>query len=103
MNEYLAFGKRVVFTSPSADKLPEGADKILTDGKRGNHDDNYNWLRFSGQELDVVIDLEAVKKVRRIESAYYQLAQWLTVLPKQVQNFVSLDGKKFERVGVVYN
>ena len=104
MNEHLAFGKRAVFTSPSADKLPEGADKILTDGKRGNHDDNYNWLEFSGQqELDVVIDLEEVKKVRRIESAYYQLAFWLRILPRQVEYFVSLDGKTFERVGVIDN
>jgi hypothetical protein len=104
MNEHLAFGKKAVFTSPSADKLPEGADMILTDGKRGNHDDNYNWLEFSGQEdLDVVIDLEAVKKVRRIESAYYQLAFWLRILPRQVEYFVSLDGKNFERVGVIDN
>ncbi len=103
MNEHLAFGKRAVFNSPSADKLPMGADKILTDGKRGNHDDNYNWLAFAGQDLDVVIDLEAVMKVRRIESAYYQLAFWLRILPKQVEYFVSLDGKKFDRVGVIDN
>jgi len=104
MNEHLAFGKKAVFTSPSAEHLPEGADKILTDGKRGNHDDNYNWLEFSGQEdLDVVIDLETVKKVRRIESSYYQLAFWLRILPRQVEYFVSVDGKKFDRVGAINN
>jgi len=75
MNEHLAFGKKAIFKSPSQDRLPEGADKILTDGKRGNHDDNYNWLRFSAQEgLDVVIDLEAVRKYAGSKSAYYQLA-----------------------------
>ena len=104
MNEHLAFGKKVVFISPPADRLPEGADKILTDGKRGNHDDDYNWLALSGQEdLELVIDLETVKKVRRIESAYYQLAFWLRILPKQVEYFVSLDGKHFDRVGVIDN
>jgi hypothetical protein len=104
MNEHLAFGKKAVFKSPSPDRLPEGADRILTDGKRGNHDDNYNWLRFSAQDdLDVVIDLEAVTKVRRIESAYYQLAFWLRILPRQVEYFVSLDGKSFDRVGVINN
>ncbi len=103
MKEHLAYGKKVTFNSPSADKLKEGADRILTDGVRGNHDDSYNWLSFAGQDLDAVIDLDSVKKVRRIESAYYQLGFWLRLLPKQVEYFVSVDGKKYERVGVIDN
>lgn len=101
MKEHLAYGKKATFTSPDVSKLPENAVSILTDGKRGGHDLGYNWLAFSGQNLDVVIDLEEVRKVRHIESAYYQFAFWLRVLPKKVEYFVSTDGKKFDLVATL--
>jgi hypothetical protein len=103
MNEHLAYGKKVVFTSPDPSRLPEGTEKMLTDGVRGSHDHAFNWLNFAGQDLEAVIDLEEVKQVRRIGSAYHQFAFWLGILPKKVEYFVSMDGKKFERVGEIEN
>ena len=38
---------------------------MLTDGKRGSHDYDNNWVIFAGKDLEVVIDLEEVKKVRK--------------------------------------
>lgn len=101
MKEHLAYGKKVTFISPDASKLPENAASMLTDGKRGGHDDGYNWLGFSGQNLEAVVDLEAVQQVRHIESAYYQFAAWLRILPKKVEYFVSKDGKKFDMVATI--
>lgn len=103
MNEHLAYGKKVKFLSPDPARLPATADKILTDGIRGSHDYDYNWLAFSGQDLEVVIDLEEVKKIRRIESAYYQYGFWLRLLPKKVEYFVSENGEHFELAGTVDN
>lgn len=103
MNEHLAYGKKVVFTSPDAGSLPESAGRMLTDGVRGSHDYAYNWLAFPGKNLEVVIDLEEVKEVKRIESAYYQYAFWLRILPKKVEYFVSVDGQHFEQVGDINN
>lgn len=103
MNEHLAYGKNITFLSPDTTKLPENACQMLTDGVRGSHDYAYNWLAFPGQNLEVIIDLEEVKKVRRIESAYYQYAYWLRILPKKVDYYVSEDGKIFEQVGQVLN
>jgi hypothetical protein len=74
---------------------------MLTDGIRGGHDYGYNWLGFSGQDLDVVIDLEEIREVRRIESAYNELSAWSSIFPKQVDYFVSADGKEFEQVGSI--
>lgn len=102
MNEHLAYGKKVRIISPTV--VPtKWDDKMLTDGIRGSHDYDYNWLAFPGANLEVIIDLEAVKKVRRIESAYYQYAFWLRVLPKKVEYFVSLDGENFDQVGALEN
>ena len=103
MNEHLAFGKKVKFLSPDLTRLPETAEKMLTDGIRGSHDYDYNWLAFSGQDLEVVIDLDEIKKVRRIESAYYQYGFWLRLLPTKVEYFLSENGKDFELAGTVDN
>ncbi|MBA4057884.1 MAG: DUF4838 domain-containing protein, partial [Marivirga sp.] len=93
MNEHLAYGKKVQFISPDINTLPPQAKEMLTDGIRGSHDYDYNWLAFPGKDLEVVIDLEQVKQVRRMESAYYQYGFWLRLLPKKVEYFVSEDGQ----------
>jgi len=103
MNEHLAYGKKVTFISPLPEILKEGQDKMLTDGIRGSHDYDYNWLGFPGQNLEVVIDLEAVKKVKLIESAYYQYGFWLRLFPKKVEYFTSVDGVKFDLAATVEN
>ena len=103
MNEHLAFGKKVTFISPDTTTLPPGATRMLTDGIRGSHDYAYNWLAFPGKNLEAVIDLEENAEIQRIESAYYQYAMWLRVLPAKVDYFVSMDGQKFEHLGTVEN
>src|SRR5690606_13596665 len=78
MKEHHAYGKKVKFITPAVDRLPPNQDPtMLTDGKRGSHDYDYNWFSFPGENLEVVIDLEDTKTVRRMESAYYQYAFWL--------------------------
>lgn len=103
MREHLAYGKKVVFISPDSTTLPPNAAKILTDGIRGSHDYAYNWLSFPGRDLEAVIDLGEQKQVHHIESAYYQYAYWLRVLPKKVEYYVSGDGKDYKLVGTVQN
>jgi hypothetical protein len=103
MNEHLAFGKKVTFISPESTKLKNGGDKMLTDGIRGSHDFDYSWLGFSGENLEVVIDLEGVKKVKLVESAYYQYGFWLRLFPKKVEYFTSVDGVNFQLAGAVEN
>jgi hypothetical protein len=104
MKEHHAFGKKVSFVSPAVDRIPPDQDPaILTDGKRGSHDYEYNWFSFPGENLEVVIDMEDTKTVKRIESAYYQYGFWLRLLPKKVEYFVSQDGQHFDLVGAVNN
>lgn len=103
MNEHLAYGKRVTFVSPDTTSLKPVELTMLTDGIRGSHDYDYNWISFPGKDLEVIIDLEQVQTVRRIESAYYQYGFWLRLLPRKVEYFLSEDGKKYERVAEVAN
>ncbi|MDP4221819.1 MAG: DUF4838 domain-containing protein [Bacteroidota bacterium] len=102
-NEHLAYGKEVRFISPDISAIPEEERKILTDGIRGSHDPEYNWLDFQGKDLDVIIDLGEIQLVHHIECAFYQLAAWLSIVPKEVDFLISADGEKFESTGVVKN
>lgn len=104
MNEHLAYRKKAVWISPKAGALRENAAEMLTDGVRGSHDYAYNWLALpGGQNLEVVIDLKQTKKVRRIETAFYQYAFWLRVLPQKVVYSLSTDGKNFKQVAAIDN
>jgi hypothetical protein len=103
MNEHLAYKKPVTFLSPDPARLRPNAGEMLTDGIRGGHDYAYNWLAFSGHNLEVIIDLEEVKEVRRMESAYFQYGYWLRLFPEKVEYFVSEDGEVYDLVGSVSN
>jgi len=103
MNEHLAFGKKVSMISPDTSDINEEKLKMLTDGKRGSHDYDNNWINFAGKDLEVVIDLDKEQKVRKIGSGYYQLGFWLRLLPINVEYYTSMDGKNFEPVGNVVN
>ncbi len=103
MKEHLAYGKKVTFLSPDSLDIPPDARLMLTDGIRGGHDYAYNWLVFRGKDLEVIIDLEEVKQVKRIESAYFQYGYWLRLFPLKVEYFVSEDGENFIEVGEVIN
>ena len=103
MDEHLAHGKKVVFLRPDSLKLPANAGEMLTDGKRGSHDYAYNWLSFGGSDLEAIVDLENETEVQRIETAWYQYAYWLRILPARVEYYTSSDGKTFTLAGTVNN
>ena len=103
MKEGLTFGRTPIFISPDSTSISPEERGMLTDGRRGGHDTDYSWMGCSGKDLDVVIDLGSVKQVKHMESAYYQLAAWYCMLPKEVEYFVSTDGKNYERVGDIVN
>jgi len=102
-NEHLAFGKAVKFLSPDISMIREEEREMLTDGIRGSHDTEYNWLDFHGKDLDVVIDLGEIKKVQHIECAFYQLAMWLSIAPVEVEFYISSDGQNFQNMGTIRN
>ncbi|MEP7374017.1 MAG: DUF4838 domain-containing protein [Chitinophagaceae bacterium] len=103
MKEHLAYGKKIIMISPDTSDINAEKLKMLTDGKRGSHDYDNNWVNFAGKDLEVVIDLNEVKKVRKIGSGYYQLGFWLRLLPTNVEYYTSMDGKNFDLVANIPN
>ena len=103
MNEHLAYGKKIQLISPDTSVIREERRTMLTDGKRGSHDYDNNWVGFSGKNLEAIIDLEQVQQVRKIGSGYYQLGFWLILLPTNVEYYTSVDGKQFQQVANIKN
>jgi hypothetical protein len=103
MKEHLAYKKNVTFISPDTSAIKANAGAMLTDGKRGSSDYGYSWLSCAGKNLEVIIDLEKIQSVRRIESAYYQFAAWLNLFPVKVEYFISENGVDFKQVGNIDN
>ena len=103
MNEHLAYKKKVTLISPDTTAINAVELDMLTDGKRGSHDYDNNWVIFAGKDLEAVIDLGKVEKVRKIGSGYYQLGFWLRLLPASVEYYTSVDGKNFHSVKNIIN
>ena len=103
MNEHLAYGKQVTLISPDTSGINATEQVMLTDGKRGSHDYDNNWVIFPGKNLEAIIDLGNVVKVRKIGSGYYQLGFWLRLLPTSVEYYTSVDGKNFELADHIRN
>jgi hypothetical protein len=102
-NEHLAYNKKVQLISPDPAGIPEEEVLKLTDGIRASNDSRSNWFDFQGKDLDAVIDLGQVQKVQHIECGFYQLAAWLSLVPKRMMFFISEDGKSYKPVGTVEN
>ena len=81
-----------------------GGPKALIDHLRGN--DNFRtgtWQGYYGVDLVATVDLGAPKKINRLAGSFLQEAYSWIWMPREVEYFVSDDGKNFRSVGKVKN
>ncbi len=99
---HLARGKIVDYKNKYENRYSAGGDFGLVDCITGslNIRDGH-WQGFSGNDLDVTIDLGKKEKVSQVKmNAINMVDSWI-VLPKQMEVYISVDGQKFEKVAVV--
>lgn len=96
---HLATGKAIRLTHPPHDKYAGGGSASLLNGVPGS-DERYGdmeWLGFSGQDFEAVIDLEAPTALHEISFRFFNgEGQWI-YLPKAVQVWVSADGESYQK------
>ena len=81
-----------------------GGAKALIDHLRGN--DNFRtgtWQGYYGVDLIATVDLGAPKRINRLAGSFLQEVYSWIWMPREVEYFVSDDGKKFRSVGKVKN
>ncbi len=103
MQNHLALNKLVTLLTEFSPKYDVGGAKALTDGLKGVNDYHFNWLGFEGNDMIAVIDLKNVEKIHSIETGFLQENYSWIFLPRQVDFFVSVDGKNFKKVKTVKN
>lgn len=103
--EHVARGCQVTYNDCTYGKsYTAGGDLALTDGVRGGwmyNDDR--WQGFINCDLDVTLDLGAVKPIREITAEFMQLKGPYVWLPKQVLISISKDGENYEEIAVIDN
>jgi hypothetical protein len=84
-------------------KYPANREKTLTDGIRGDEDHLFNWLGFEGNDMEVIINLQEVKTVKKVSADFLQnVFSWI-FLPEKIEISISDDGKIFTQIASVKN
>lgn len=98
----IASGKKVtLLTKPK--KYANENPQALTDGALGGANFYSNWLGFEGNHLEAVIDLDEIKEVKSVSTAFLQVTNHIVFFPKQVSYFGSIDGKNYTKLGGISN
>ena len=102
---FLIDAKRAVkLEHPYSNQYEAGGLKALIDHQRGG--DNFRtgvWQGYHGVDLVATIDLGTKQRVNRLAGSFLQEQGSWIFMPKEVEFFVSDDGKKFRSVGKVTN
>ena len=102
---YLIDAKRAVkLEHPFSDQYDAGGLKALIDHQRGG--ENFRtgtWQGYSGVDLIATVDLGSKQRINRLAGGFLQEQGSWIFMPKEVEFFVSDDGKRFRSVGKVVN
>lgn len=99
----IGIDKHVTFLTKPNYKYPANREKTLTDGLRGDEDHLFNWLGFEGNDMEVIIDLQETRTVKKVSADFLQnVFSWI-FLPESFDVSVSTDGNKFIPVGSCQN
>ena len=102
---HLIDAKRAVkLEYPYSNQYEAGGLKALIDHQRGG--DNFRtgvWQGYHGVDLVATVDLGSKMKVNRLAGSFLQEAGAWIFMPKEVEFFVSDDGKHFRSVGKAKN
>ena len=101
---YVDAKRAVKLEHPYSDQYEAGGLRALIDHQRGS--DNFRtgiWQGYHGVDLVATVDLGSKQRVNRLAGSFLQdQASWI-FMPKEVEFFVSDDGKRFRSVGKVKN
>ncbi|HRH33939.1 MAG TPA: glycoside hydrolase family 92 protein, partial [Catalimonadaceae bacterium] len=87
---------------PHNPQYSAGGPEGLLDGLRGDPDwRKGGWQGYQNTDFEVVIDLQKSQMVKQVSGGFLQDTRSWIVMPKEMEVWVSADGKKYEKVGQV--
>ncbi|HEX3072089.1 MAG TPA: DUF4838 domain-containing protein, partial [Ignavibacteriales bacterium] len=103
MQNPLGLFKPVTFITEPNFKYQANGYKSLTDGLRGDEDHHFNWLGYEGNDMEVVIDLQAPAPVKKVSADFLQIVLSWIFLPERLEVSLSEDGKNFTEAKIIKN
>lgn len=100
---HLAVGCPVSYATPWSDRYPAEGAATLTDGLRGPWSYGSRWQGFLDSDVEVTVDLGAVKPIREVAADFIQWYSAWIWLPVRVEIAVSDDGAVFRPLCAVEN
>ena len=100
----IAAGRTIKIENKYNSQYEAGGDIALIDYQRGSNNFRVGtWQGYHGVDLIATVDLSEVQEINRLAGSFLQDQKSWIFMPKQVEFFVSNDGKNFKSVGVVKN
>jgi alpha-L-fucosidase len=94
----------IEINTPYDDKYPGLGVYTLVDGKEGGNDfGDGSWQGYYGNNLDVIIDLGAVKPVNKITAGFFSDQGAWILLPSSIEISVSNDGNTYNTLSSLNN
>jgi hypothetical protein len=103
MKNSLGLFKPVKYLTEPSWKYPANGEKTLTDGLRGDEDYHFNWHGFEGEDMEVILDLQESKIVKKVSTDFLQVILSWIFLPTQIEVSISEDGNNFKSISIVKN
>ena len=101
---YVDANRAVKLEHSYSDQYEAGGVKALIDHQRGG--ENFRtgtWQGYQGVDLVATVDLGSVQRINRLAGSFLQEQGSWIFMPKEVEFFISDNGKKFRSVGKVKN
>ncbi|MFZ4398735.1 MAG: chitobiase/beta-hexosaminidase C-terminal domain-containing protein [Bacteroidales bacterium] len=98
----LSTASNVNIQSKYSAKYAAGGEQTIVDGFLGSNDlrDGF-WQGYEGNDMNAIIDLGALKEIKKIKVNFLQdIKSWI-FLPSQVEFSVSADGKDFTTISKI--
>ncbi len=96
--------RKITLNTRYAPQYSAGGDAALIDFMRGG--DNFRtgtWQGYEGVDLDAVIDLGSIQRIKQVSAGFMQdIGAWI-FMPLQVEFQVSSNGNDFKEAGIIRN
>ena len=100
----IAAGRTIKIENRYNSQYEAGGDIALIDYQRGSNNFRVGtWQGYHGVDLVATVDLSEVQEINRLAGSFLQDQKSWIFMPKQVEFFVSNDGKNFKSIGVMDN
>ena len=100
----IAAGRTIKIENRYNSQYEAGGDIALIDYQRGSNNFRVGtWQGYHGVDLVATVDLSEVQEINRLAGSFLQDQKSWIFMPKQVEFFVSNDGKNFKSIGVMNN